>query len=185
MVAFILPITWAFTGAVSLGVLNRVGSWLGLTGLAVDDLKLRKANELGVDPESISQILTPNEARRLRLLVENGLYRHMGVKHVFVLDDDFVRRHKLDGEYCLFDGELMQLLDGLRHLELVEGVGVHPDKLRKLIEGTGLAYEDFSFMWEGWDCDFAKLRKLSKERLSNPDWTDAATWLMERRVSKV
>lgn len=185
MVAFLLPITWAFTGAAALGVINQLGSWMGLTGLAFDDWKLRKCDELGVEPESIKQFMTLKEAERLAAAVAIGAYRHLGTKHVFVLDDESARKNGLAGEYCLLDRELSLFLDGLRHLELVDGVGASADRLRELIKGSGLPYEAFSFLWEGFDCDFAKLRKLSKARLEQEEWFEVSRWLMQRRASKV
>lgn len=185
MVSFILPITWAFTGAISLGLLGKVSSWMGLWGLAFDDWKLRKCEELGVDPESIRQFLSARESERLSAALAIGAYRHLGTKHVFVLDDDAANMNGLVGEYCLLDRELTHFLDGLRHLELVDGVGGAADQLKELIKGSKFQYEDFSFLWEGFDCDFAKLRKLSKERLEQEEWFDVALWLMQRRVSKV
>lgn len=185
MVAFLLPITWALTGATALGAVNSIGRWLGLWGLVADDWRLRKCHELGIAPESISQILTRSDAERLRVLLSIGAYRHMGQMHTLTLDDEWVREKGLSGFYCLLDRELTYFLDGLRHLELLNGVGESADRLRELIKGTNLRYEDFSFLWEGFDCDFARLRKLSAERLAEPEWFELARWLMERRVSKV
>jgi hypothetical protein len=185
MVAFLLPITWALTGATALGTINKVGQWLGLWGLVLDDWKLRKCQTLGITPESISQILTESDTRRLQSLLAIGAYRHFGQQHIFSLDDEWVRKHGLAGDYCLLDRELSYFRDGVRHLELLDGVGDAADHLRELIKGTNLRYEDFSFLWEDFDCDFARLRKLSKERIEQPEWFEAARWLMARRVSKV
>jgi|SRR6267154_198277 len=185
MVAFILPITWALTGATALGTINTIGQWLGLWGLVADDWKLRKCQALGIDPESISQILTRDDARRLEAMLMIGAYRHMGKKHIFPLDDEWSRQKGLAGKYCLLDREMTGFLDGVRHLELREGVGTSAELLKELISGTNLRYEEFSFLWEGFDCDFPRLRKLSEERLAEPELFEAARWLMERRISKV
>lgn len=183
--AFLLPVFWLFTGASSIGLLSSFASWAGISWLAFDNWKLKKCNELGIDPDSLKQTLRADESFRLRTAVELGIARHMGRKTVFdIKEDEFTLRHGLAGSYFLLDNEVQYFLDGMRHLELVEGDGPAADRVRELIEGTNVAYEDLSFLWEGFDCDFAKLRKLSKAREEDKEWVDLASWLMFRRTSK-
>lgn len=167
MVAFILPITWALTGAASLGLLYRVSSFLGFMGLAADNWRLRRCVSLGLEPAALGLSLDAESARDL-IAEELGIARRAKYKHVFELSvEDIPEYPWLAGTYALVAEEESQFLDGVRHLMLLDGIGPEAERLKELIKGTNIKYEDLSFLWEGFGCDFAKLQKLSRRRLED------------------
>lgn len=168
MVAFILPIVWMFTGVSVMGFFYKLSSTLGLSGLVFENWKMKKCAELGVEPKTLGLALDLRDSARNRVAAELGIVRQEERRNVFEVDPSSVPDHPwLAMKYALVGSEFENFLDGMRHLALLDGVGPEAERLKEMLKGTKLKYEDLSFLWEGFGCDFAKLQKLSKKRLED------------------
>lgn len=169
MVAFALPVIWAFAGFVGLKQLQGVLMWAGLSGITFENWKLKKCQTLGVDAKTLGLELGEDEARK-KLAEELGIESLPGaVIHVFELED-VEGFEELTGKYALVGEEFEHFLDGIRHLQLRAGVGPEAARLKALISGKGLKYEELSFLWDGFGCNFVKFQNLSKVRLEDSEF---------------
>lgn len=167
--AFILPLFWTFTGLSALGVLARVSSYLGLTSMWFENQNLKRCIKLGLDPDKLGMALGSEEAARKRLAIALGIEREgNGLQVLDIETVNFPHLPWLARRWVLTPDEVDNFLDGIRHLELLQGVGPDAERLRALLVGTTIQYEDLNFLWQGFGCDFDRLLRLSKERLSDP-----------------
>jgi hypothetical protein len=167
--AFVLSVFWPFTGLVSLGVLAKAASWLGVTSLWFENDRLKRCIKLGLDPEALGFILGGEDVARKRLAIALGLEREgNGLQIVDIEAVNFPHFPWLARRWVLTPDEVDNFLDGIRHLELLQGVGPDAERLKTLLQGTQLQYEELNFLWQGFGCDFDKLTQLSKKRLSDP-----------------
>ena len=181
MVAFALPIIWMATGLLGLAKVYSVSSRVTLTTLLLDRWLAKKCVKLGIRPDMFGIGLSEEEVERRRVMYMLGKN----------LDDDGqpvesrllilnVEPHQVEGmselvgTWAFVGKEFDGFVDGIRHKELELGIGGYATRLKELIEGKEIQYDELSFLWERYEFDFDALRKLSDARMNDAVFRKAA-----------
>lgn len=181
MVALALPIVWAFSGLMGLAQLYRYSSSISLSVAMLDRYLAKKCVKLGINPKDFGVGLAEDEKERRRVELSLGINTDEDGQaiesRILVLQ---MEPHQVEGmpdligTWAFVGREFDDFVDGIRHRELELGIGEHAARLKGLIAGTDIQYEELSFLWNQFDYSFSRLKKLSDARLTDEVFRKAA-----------
>lgn len=181
MIAFALPIVWMATGLVGLTKLYGISSKVAFGTVLVDLWLAKKCVKLGVNPGMFGIGLDEEEKERRRVaymlgknLDEDGLPVESRILVYKIEPHQVEGMPDLVGTWAFMGKEFDYFVDGIRHRELELGIGGYATRLKEIIEGKDINYDDLSFLWDQHEFDFDALRKLSDARLKDLVFRKAA-----------
>lgn len=169
MIAFVMPVAIALGGGVGLSQMKNFAKALGTFSMFINNIRLRKTVDLGVDEKTVNDIATNTVKSVINTVLKTKMEGKEGETfYVFEIDkEDVPGMEWLARKYCLVGTEYENFLDGVRHLYLMKRQGPEAERIEELLRGSKTQYDDLAFLWEGFGCDFKRLQELSDVRLND------------------
>lgn len=176
MLAFALPVVWAFSGLSVVGFLSRISSGLGTFSVLAENWKLKKLVNLGIPKDLIHPPTRSEDEEGLR---EMARMMRAQRGESTILDDEFRpfvvtiqhENEEIAGQYAFVCvDEYRQFADSIRHYNLVVGEGPEAEQLRSLLEGTGVEYRKLQFLWNDYAPIYKQMKRLSEARLKDAEF---------------